>query len=830
MTKELCKDCGKPSISNSPGSVTSYFFQYNSCQCKKNEQRNKPDQNKPSHSGRNSPVCANCGKSRPTDRRAGSFTSFLFKELRCNCAGAATPKSAASAVSTPNTARTSTGDRVAQRRQFTESVRNRRLTASNSKSQKNLSAGDIVGNTFRISSVVGMGGMGVVYLAEHTALHRQVALKVLATELVNEQNWLRFQAEAKTLASLNHPTFVKVYDLGIDVRAMPFYSMDYLQGYSLEERLMINGPLSLEEAISVFLEVLDGLAYAHRNGIVHRDIKPGNIMICTVDGVKTVKVLDFGISKLVGADALKSQSLTAVGELFGSPFYMSPEQCMGNAVDARSDVYSIGCTLFEVLTGFVPFEAHTALEIMTMHQEQEPPLLSDVLPDSQFPPSVDLVLKKCLAKLPPDRYQSAKELAIDLQRIKEGKDVRDYSMAFPEKIQVKEHHANQVARKQKKNRLIGEGSSFHRNILISGFLGVFVIAVLASASWFAVHKNVDIQNHRAASISTVSSFLETNHSKRIIVSDDAKKQTWSNRPFGHSIKLANGQKVTVFEFPKEFSAGEIRSLEAQHRLEARGEVTIPFGELIGFRPSREFLEKPELFRKFGANEIAEIDVCDRHMFNDNHVANMRHLVSIRCLNLKDTNLSNKCIDDLNCLTQLRELNVTNTDIDDQALARLNRLKNLEFLEAREFSTLATTVKALAGSKKLRMLSISNTCTDNNLLKDVAKNHNLTSLILSQNRKITAEGVKCLLPLTQLDHLNLMNCQVGPESIATLASFKKMRLLKLSISNWSKTDLATLRQFLPENCKLEVDENVPRKRREVLEQINQLRSTEPVVGK
>ncbi len=290
--------------------------------------------------------------------------------------------------------------------------------------------GTIIGGAYKIVSLLGIGGMGAVYLVEHTALHERYALKVLAPELVNEQNWLRFQAEAKTVASLNHATFVKVYDLGIHDGLAPFYSMDYLPGRSLEQILVDDGPLEFGHAIDVLLEVLDGLAYAHRNGIIHRDIKPGNIMIDADKKVESVKVLDFGISKFIGPDLATQQSLTAAGDIFGSPFYMSPEQCTGGVVDARSDIYSIGCTLFELITGFVPFEGSSSFETILMHEEQEVPSLFEVAPDGKFPPSLDVVLAKALAKFPQDRYQSAKELAIDLTRIREGKDLLAYSPAM----------------------------------------------------------------------------------------------------------------------------------------------------------------------------------------------------------------------------------------------------------------------------------------------------------------------------------------------------------------------------------------------------------------
>lgn len=423
MPETLCKNCGKATLRNRAGSVTSYFFQHNYCQCQKVRPTKEA---KPAASQANCPVCPSCGKAQPINSRQGSFTAFLFKELRCQCKNNAT-SSAGKSRQSPANRRTHAADRATQRRQFTESLRSNNAIASEMFERSILPPGTVIADTFKIKTQIGLGGMGVVYLAEHLALRRKFALKILSTEFVNEQNWLRFKAEAKILAGLNHSIFVKVYDLGIHDKSLPFYSMDYIEGKSLEEMLLERSSIELPQALEIFLQVLDGLAYAHRNGVIHRDIKPGNIMVSTINGATAVRVLDFGISKLIGSDSRDIQSLTAMGEIFGSPSYMSPEQCSGSAVDARSDIYSIGCTLFEVLTGFVPYQGETALETVIMHQEHDLPTLSEVAPDKRFPVSIELVLAKCLAKKPGDRYQSAKELAIDLNRVKEGKDVQNYS-------------------------------------------------------------------------------------------------------------------------------------------------------------------------------------------------------------------------------------------------------------------------------------------------------------------------------------------------------------------------------------------------------------------
>jgi serine/threonine protein kinase len=351
----------------------------------------------------------------------------------CHCA--ANSSSRAQVKGKPSTYfhRTQTGVRASQRRQFTESLQNNQQRSSVVAWSTNLAPGDVVGGVFVVVSLIGEGGMGSVYLVEHQSLRKQFALKIMRPESVNNENWQRFKSEAQTIASFNHSTFVKVYDLGVHQNSLPYYSMDYLNGQSLEEVLIDDGPLVEEDAIEIYLELLDGLAYAHRNGIVHRDLKPANIMLCMIDGARVVKILDFGISKLTDSRAGKSQQLTVAGDVFGSPFYMSPEQCAGEKIDARSDIYSIGCSLFETLTGYVPFDGSNSFETMLMHQEDEPPELSDMPGDIQCSTAINLVIAKCLAKLPQDRYQSAKELALDLVRVKEGRDLLTYSQNYPQR-------------------------------------------------------------------------------------------------------------------------------------------------------------------------------------------------------------------------------------------------------------------------------------------------------------------------------------------------------------------------------------------------------------
>lgn len=359
--------------------------------------------------------CSKCGKKKVESKSSTLKAFFWLPLFTCSCPHKAHPGSMALRKTT-----------LQRKKLDLEKVAEARLSC-----EQSLREGTIIGGNYQVIEKIGQGGMGLVLRVAHKNIGTHYALKVLSPELISEETWLRFQSEARIMGALSHPTFVKVYDLGLHNNVLPFYSMDLLQGISLESEIIERGFLSLHDTITIFMQVLEGLAYAHGHGVIHRDLKPSNFMLCWRDGVKNgaqlqVKILDFGIAKSGNKQSYDSQALTRVGDIFGSPCYMSPEQAMGEKVDARSDIYSIGCSIFETLTGYVPFDGGSSGEICQMHMLQEPPSLSEMMVNPTFPPSIEFVVRKCLAKRPSDRYQTVRELALDLQRIREGKDVLSY--------------------------------------------------------------------------------------------------------------------------------------------------------------------------------------------------------------------------------------------------------------------------------------------------------------------------------------------------------------------------------------------------------------------
>jgi serine/threonine-protein kinase len=262
---------------------------------------------------------------------------------------------------------------------------------------------------YRILRKLGTGGMANVYLAEDEVLGRRVAIKILDDRHAGDEQFVeRFRREAKNAASLSHPNIVSIYDRG-EAEGTYYIAMEYLDGRSLKELIVARGPAPIPLAVDYARQILAAIRFAHRNGIVHRDIKPHNVL---VDGEGRLKVTDFGIAR-----AGVSQ-MTEAGSIIGTAQYLSPEQARGAPVDQTSDLYSVGVVLYELLTGVVPFSGDTPVEIAMKHLSNVPEPPSAKRAD--VPRDLDMVVMRALAKDPSERYQSAEEMDADLRRINRG--------------------------------------------------------------------------------------------------------------------------------------------------------------------------------------------------------------------------------------------------------------------------------------------------------------------------------------------------------------------------------------------------------------------------
>ncbi len=269
---------------------------------------------------------------------------------------------------------------------------------------------------YELGEILGFGGMSEVHLARDTRLHRDVAVKVLRADLARDPSfYLRFRREAQNAAALNHPAIVAVYDTGEAETAtgpLPYIVMEYVDGVTLRDIVHNDGPMPPKRAIEVIADACQALNFSHNHGIIHRDVKPANIMISKAGAVK---VMDFGIARAL-ADA--QHRVTQTAAVIGTAQYLSPEQARGESVDARSDVYSLGCVLYEILTGEPPFVGDSPVAVAYQHVREDP-----VPPSRRHPgigPELDAVVLKALAKNPDNRYQTAAEMRADLVRVHGG--------------------------------------------------------------------------------------------------------------------------------------------------------------------------------------------------------------------------------------------------------------------------------------------------------------------------------------------------------------------------------------------------------------------------
>lgn len=270
----------------------------------------------------------------------------------------------------------------------------------------------LLGGRYRIIKELGTGATSTVLLVEHIVLNTQVALKLLNIEIAADPMHLeRLRQEANICASLNHENVIRITDLGTDSGGAPFIVMDYVEGESLRSLIKNKGIEDDKAKIKILLQLCRGLGYLHRNNIVHRDIKPENVLV-TADN--TVKLIDFGVAKPDNQDGAV-QALTTTGTIVGSPRYMSAEQCKGGKVDTRSDIYSLGCIIFELLSGRPPFRGTTVLETLNMHIKDNPTIVG--IDTSGMKEQLLQIALKCLQKQPEDRYQTTDEVILELERL-----------------------------------------------------------------------------------------------------------------------------------------------------------------------------------------------------------------------------------------------------------------------------------------------------------------------------------------------------------------------------------------------------------------------------
>lgn len=619
--------------------------------------------------------------------------------------------------------------------------------------------GKILLDKFRVVEHLGAGGMGNVYRVDHLLLEKPFAFKCLNKFQEADASWKRFQNEAKAAQLLDHPNLLKVFEFGLLESGQPFFLMELVEGKTLADEIKRLGHLPTQRAVSLFIQVAFAIACAHDQKIVHRDLKPSNIMIVPPKSEherETVKVVDFGIAKLTGVDEFNQQTLTKTGEIFGSPFYMSPEQCTGLPVDYRSDLYSLGCVFFETLTSAPPFMGESALSTMMKHQSEKPMSLKEASLGQNYPPALEQIVGKLLEKNPERRYQSAHLLARDLIALE--RDLAEHGAGGAlEKIDTANFRIKAPLVKP-------EVSKDFRNVIQLVAVGA-IMYVLGVGSTILYFKNTAPPPAPSPSPSPSPSPTKVKLNF---------PHYWSEEQ--------NGKKI--FNFP-EFAVGTLIAPN-NGRNPATGRIVIAASDKIGLIIDNEMDKDPSLLARFRPDDLVVLDY--KGLKGSSSIYTLfNNLTGLRCLNVSGTTFGDKDLHILQYLKNLIYLNLSTCDVDCTELAKHKEIYNLQHLDISHLNRPEDVLKLLPNFKNLKHLALATNALGDADLAYVGRNKTIRVLNLSHNL-ITDKGIEHISNMQSLEWLDISNCNVTPKCIKSLIKLKNLRMLEIVPSTWKTEEV------------------------------------------
>lgn len=608
---------------------------------------------------------------------------------------------------------------------------------------------------FKIIELLGEGGMGSVYRVEHLLMSRQFALKCLNKYQAADAGWKRFQNEAKAAHMLDHANLLKVYEFGLLPGGQPFFLMELVEGVTLADEIKRLGRLPVERAIKIFIQVAFAIGYAHENRVIHRDLKPSNIMLVgkkSDSDTELVKVVDFGIAKLTGVDEFNQQTLTKTGEIFGSPLYMSPEQCMGVAVDHRSDLYSLGCVFYEALTSAPPFMGESALSTMMKHQAENQATLKEASLGMLFPPGLEHVISKLLEKDPQHRYQSASQLASDLIHVERGlSEGEEQAQTSPGVISSPVLSRKDLARRTEP----GAAPTLPTAAILAVGCTMFL---LGAATTYLISPHYKVEKAPEVTIE-----------KRVVPSSDAaalKAKEWS---------VVRGDS-RFFNFPNN-SLGKIVAADGETH-EATGAFSVPKDLALGLVANENLIRHPELLDKFKPGEIVVFDFNTAKETTPAIFEKVGTMTELKGLNLYDTEFLNRDAHTLSKLSKLLYLNLGFTGVHCAEALKYAPLKNLNCLDLTCVKDGKLAIEKLSDMPQLRHVLFVKCELHDGDLKQIAKSDHIRILDVAWN-KITDIGVEHLSKMKNLEYLDLSETDVSPVVWKSLAKMPKLRKVKLA---------------------------------------------------
>ncbi|MBU6450168.1 MAG: serine/threonine protein kinase [Cyanobacteria bacterium REEB67] len=647
--------------------------------------------------------------------------------------------------------------------------------------------GDLVGDACTVVDYIGRGAMGHVYRVRHNLLNAEYALKMLSREQAGEEASRLFQREAGAIKILSHPNLVRIYDVGLHGGKLPYYAMELLVGRDLGKVVRDSGPLSPIQAASIFNEVCAGLAYVHAKGIVHRDIKPSNIFLLDKAGSsgERVKVVDFGIVSFTRTKSTGNQA----EEIHGTPYYMSPEQCMGQPVDARSDIYSLGCTMFEALTGNLPFSGKSPTETMEMQVRQAAPTLREKAGGKEFPAAWETIIAKTMAKDPADRYQTMEEISTKLAEVLSS-DKWSAAMASSTGSITGAGAGSQTGATssgllRSKTFLIGGGAIVCLGVVIAIGLAFQFTAGTHSASSTppAAQKIETAQPLPAANDTKVAEPLSQ------ISSEAGPDSLKGDKPFASDI-IDGGKMVHKFDLPKDVSIGWFRTRLSEAPLPATGELKFPMNARLTFTPSKIVDKYPYCLKRFQAEDIRalkfEPDACTDQIF-----AATAHLTGVRKISIAGCRqLTDRACGTLKNFPNLNSFDASETNLKGSQLAQAAVWDKIEVLALASVEDLEPLLSELTHSPHLQKLVLSKCRLKPEEIETIGRLTHLKDLDISQN-KLTRSEMVALSKLTHLTDLHLSATGLSGVDLEPLKTMKHLAYLDFSANSITTEDLNAL---------------------------------------
>lgn len=669
-----------------------------------------------------------------------------------------------------------------------------------------LKPGVIILERYRVIELLGRGGMGSVYKVESLDNGSTFALKFLHKQQTNDATWRRFDIEAKTSNKLDHPNLIKVHESGLLPDGQPFFIMDLVQGESLADILKTRGRLSVNQAVKIFIQVGFALSYAHANGVIHRDIKPSNIMLEKRPGDTTigavVKVVDFGIAKLTGKDEFTQMTLTKTGEIFGSPLYMSPEQCMGMGVDHRSDLYSLGCVMYESLTGAPPLMGESALSTMMKHQSEEALPLKEASLGIEYPDQIERIVARLLAKEVRNRYQSAQAFTSDLVNFDSGLDT---TVPLLLKTQT-------------------EAKTTVRPLYVIKLLAVYILLLALGmylGTRFPQIVKAPPRVHLADVPISKAALTETSFDARILpgaklppqdrdvvdeFSPSYQKKCHElisklEKEPGFFSTIDQNKKLRIFRFP-DYSLGALGATTIKPRF-ARGTLSFPLSASLVYTPNNLAKAHPRIFKKFRdddiehlfiKNAISDLDLATVEFSNsDGVLENIAHFRKLEELNMVSTDPSPKAWLLINNFKKLNILSLSHVQLSPKDIAKFTNFHQLKYFKLVTHERITDVLKKFNGSKNLRNLCVAKcnvTDEDAKLFLDIP---NLEQLEL-RSTQVTDKGLRYM-PMT-LKLLDISYCKVTKAVIPDIVRLKNLRELFIDRDRLSSSEMHSLLRLCP----------------------------------